>query len=366
MSDGPVEAPAAGPAQIRAATRDDLPAIRDLLSRRDERRWDDASTAWFVMDLDPARCLTWIAFAGERPVGLSMMYVRELRGPTRSHRAGYWANLYIDPGYRDRLLYPRLPLLMFQEAKARGLAFVYTAVRLRDLADAHTRIGFVKLGGMPVLAKPLRPARLLGKYRGWPWLAAVSAPLDAIYGLGLAASWAGAARDLRVEPIDPASAELDSLGARLREFSGGRVAQDWSPESFAYRYRQTREGGSYRVLAIRRGDRLAGGLVLRTAERGAGIRAGVIMDVIVPAQDVPAIRAALTHAEREAHAAGCEVMMFLSGLGPEMDSVLRGLGYRRTHEEYELMLWPKGALEGHAGLGDPASWSYSLRDHDAF
>src|SRR4051812_8755029 len=97
-------------AKIRHATAADLPAIRELLMLRDDRQWDQPSTNWFLCGLDPNRCLAWVAFAGDQPVGLTSMYVRMLRMGARELRAGYWANLYVHPEFREQMLYPRLPM----------------------------------------------------------------------------------------------------------------------------------------------------------------------------------------------------------------------------------------------------------------
>jgi hypothetical protein len=140
----------AGATAIRRAGPDDFPAIAHLLTQRDERTWDVPAVRWFVQELDPARCIGWIAWSGDRPIGLTSVYIRDLHVGTKLVRAAYWANLYIDPAFRDRMLYPRLPQAMFPELKAQAVRFTYAAVRRSDVAQAHRSIGFQPIGAWTV------------------------------------------------------------------------------------------------------------------------------------------------------------------------------------------------------------------------
>ncbi|MCI0366622.1 MAG: hypothetical protein L0219_22385, partial [Phycisphaerales bacterium] len=170
-------------ASIRKANQADLCAIRDLLSLRDGRQWSQADTDWFLCGLDPERCLAWLAFVGGKPVGLTSMYVRTLRVGGRERRVGYWANLYIQEGHRDHMLYPRLPMAMTVALKPAGLDFLYACVRQRDVAATHLRIGFGHVGRMKMLIKPLRPGRLIAKHKKMPGLVqALAAPVDLLFG----------------------------------------------------------------------------------------------------------------------------------------------------------------------------------------
>ena len=64
---------------IRAASREDLPILRELLSARDDEQRHDAAVRDHLMDCDPERFLAWIAFDGDEPVGLTALYLRPLR-----------------------------------------------------------------------------------------------------------------------------------------------------------------------------------------------------------------------------------------------------------------------------------------------
>jgi hypothetical protein len=351
---------------IRPAGIGDLPAIRDLLSMRDSRQWDDVSTRWFMRGLDPELCLGWLALAGDRPVAFCNVYLRELRCGQESLRAGYWANLFIDSAYRDRLLYPRLPMAILADAPRHRLSFIYMSVRLPELATAHTRLGVVKLGKMRVLAKPLRPTRLLAKHYRLPIPSGLADPADGLYGAWLELTRGRAPVGLTVEEVDPGGSTVEAVVHRLVESSRDRIADRWTPESFRLRYRQTREGTRYFMLVTRSGDEVIGAVIFRLAERDAGIQAGVVMDVVVLPGREKAIVPSLLEAERRARAAGADLMIFLDGLGPGVSGAMRSIGYLGTPEAYELMVWPKQALAEHPLLADAALWRMGFGDHDAF
>jgi ribosomal protein S18 acetylase RimI-like enzyme len=363
---GAVPAEEAVTTTIRAADVADLPWIRDLLSIRDSRAWDDVSTRWFMRGLDPESCLAWLALVGQRPAGLSSMYVRNLEGPAGSQRVGYWANLFVDPAFRDRMFYPRLTLAMLAAARDRGVPFIYASVRHADLAAAHTRLGFVKLGGVPLLAKPLRPARLAGKLFHVPLATLLSPAVDGPYGAWIELGRARVPHGLTVEEARPDGGTAEALVELLRESSQDRIADRWTPELFRTRYLQTREGTRYELLITRRAGKLVGGVITRIAERYDGILAGVVMDVFSPPGRVGDVLPALAEAERRAHRAGADTMIYLDGLGPEVRSTMRSAGYWRTNETYELMVWPKQAAADHPVLTDLSRWRFGFGDHDAF
>lgn len=352
---------------IRRAGPDDLAAIRRLLSQRDERRWTDEQVAWSLHDLDPARCLAWLAFVDGDPVGLTSVFLRRLRVERSDVRAAYWANLYIDPGHRDRMLYPRLPMAMFPALRQADVPLLYAAVRRQDVAEAHTAIGFQRLGHLAVLLKPLRPARLLARHRGLRPAVPLARPLDAAFSLARAAlrprGPAGAVAAPLAAPSPLLAAEPPADAPQIRHL--------WDPDELAHRHRQTREGTAHEHLEIRDRDVPVGALSWRIAERRGDapalpIRVGVLLDLAVPDDRPELLRPALAAFERRAHAAGCDALLALDGLGPAVRAQLRRAGFLATRERYTLVLWPKAALTRWPALAEPDRWRFALADHDAF
>jgi hypothetical protein len=347
------------PATIREAQPADLWAIRDLLSARDERPWSDAQTDWFVHGLDPGRCRGWLAWSGERPVGLTTMFLRELRVGGETTRAGYWANLYILPEYRgQQMLYPRLPLAMLPVVKRDGLSFVFAAVRLRDVTKAHLHIGFVKLGQLPVLIKPLRPARLVARHYGrGTAIQAACSPVDAVYRAYLAVRRRRSSGSGRTEPADLVDA--------FEQQSRNLIGQIWTADAFRYRFQTTRDGTPYYTLAAREGGETVAALIYRFADRN-GIRMAVIMDGFCAQECASSLQALLGEAERHAVSDGCDAAIVLDGLGGSARAGFKRTGYRPFSERYDILVWPKDAVSESSPIADLANWSFSFADHDAF
>ncbi len=367
MSDSPGPGlPSPGGAIIRPARSEDASAVGELLSLRDGRRWDDESTRWFVHGLDPARCLAWLAFVGERPVAVSTMFLRTVQGPRGALKVGYWANLFIDPDHRHQMLYPRLPFVMFEAARKLDLRLIYASVRLPDLAAAHLRIGFGRVGTIPVRIKPLRPARLVGKHKGWRWMLDASSVADALFRGYLGLQWRHRGSGSDAVELGQSGPEIEQIVAWLAAAATDRLCDSWTSDSLRYRYRQTREKTGYHVLGAHRGGALVGAVIYRIAERGEGIHAGVIMDVICRAGEERAAASCLVEVERRAYRAGCELMLLLDGLGPGTSALVADVGYRRSPETYELLVWPKQRLADDPWLASIGNWRFTFADHDAF
>jgi hypothetical protein len=352
---------------IRLAGRDDVGHIQHLFNIRDGEEWDRGNVEWLFLGLDPQHCVAWLAFDGDRVVGLSAMLLRNLRWDGQTRRVGYWTNLYVLPSHRHLMLYPRLPLAMFHYVKAHDLAFLYTAVRRRELAASHLRIGFSKLGEIAVLFKPLRPVRLVTK--AWKWPAPVSTfglPVDAAWRRLVAPRRSAQPPDLSIETLDPSSsAGVSDLVRMLNRSGDRRVAQVWTDRMLANRYRQTPDGGRSRLWLGRRQGRPVAAVAYCTAVRGPKIIAGVIMDVIADSIDDVAVASMIAEVHRHAAAQGCDVMLYLNGLGAAAEALFRRLGYRTSSEIYDVLIWPR-EMSKEAALQDIAHWRFGFGDHDAF
>lgn len=351
------------PTSIHPLTDADLDVVQTLLSNRDGRAWSEDSTRWFVHGLDPQRCRAWAAFSGEVPIGLTTVFLRDLADRGAVRRFAYWANLYVDPLYRDRMLYPRLPLKMLQDLKHADVEGLYGAVRLPQLAKAHLGLGFTNLGRMEVLVCPLRPARFLAKYKhlgvAAQWFAA---PADAVYRAASRLTDRGIPSEVEVDDSEAFHAPLDEFAELKLSRVSDRIVQRCSVELLRERYRQTREGGAYRIVSARRRGELTAAAAYRVAERGDGIRVGVIMDLIFRERaDGLAI---LRTIYRSSYDAGCELLLCLDGPGSPDRNLLKAAGFRPSPEVYEFLLWPKSAVVD--ANNDWNRWSFSFADHDAF
>ncbi len=360
--------PALGTATIRPMSHDDLPQIAEILTQRDEHPWSLESTRWFVQGLDNEKCLAWGAFYGDKLVALTSFFLRTLDWQGQPYRVAYWANLYIDPAYRSQMLYPRLPMTMLRGLKDAGAVFLYAAVRLQDVARAHSGMGFGEIGPRHVWVRFIRPGRFAAKYKELPAATGVlTAPLDAFYGLGVSLRGRLAPRHA-VEDLAIDKAPLAEIADMANRAAVAQFAQVWTPETLAERYSQTREGGAYRILICRNAadSSLQAALVYRMAERGAGIQVAVIMDLMHAPDNSQAAIAMVHRLESLALKSGIEALLYFDGLGDAMRDTMQSCGFRQSPEKYTFIVYPKKALSEYPWLTDMANWNYSFRDHDAF
>lgn len=346
---------------IRQASAEDLPAAVRLFEIRDGHTYEPELIFHKVGRFDPKRTLAWIAYEGCHPVGMSMMLLRELDVDGEKLRAGYWANLYIRPEYRQFLLYPRLTLAMTKALRNNDLAILYTAVRDAEVARAHVKLGFSEVGELAVRAKPLRPVRLFLRAKAWDVSEQFASIPDYLY-RGVLKMRSPSGSDLQVCEI-PLSSNLAEF-ASLLDQSRCRVRQVWSCRRLKDRYASNRDGEPYMLLGVRRHGMLVAAACWRAAVRGTRVWAGVLMDLAFRRGEENAAQKVVAAAEWCALEKSCDVMLHLDGLH-EAGRVIRKSGYCFSPERYTVLLWPTQAAKDGL-LADLQSWRYGFSEHDTF
>lgn len=346
---------------IRQASAEDLPAAVRLFEIRDGHAYEPELIFHKVGRFDPKRTLGWMAYDGCHPVGMSMMLLRELYVDGEKLRAGYWANLYIRPEYRQFLLYPRLTLAMTGALHKNDLAILYTAIRDAEVARAHVKLGFSKVGEVAVRAKPLRPARLLLRAKGWEVSHHFTSVPDYLY-RGVLKMRSANGRDLQLSDMT-LSSNLAEFGSLLDQ-TRCRVRQVWNCSRLNDRYASNRDAEPYYLLGVRRQRTLVAAALWRAAVRDSKVRAGVLMDLAYQHGEEDAARKVMAAAEEAALKNSCDVMLHLDGVN-DASRIIRKSGYCFSPERYTLLLWPaKGTRRGL--LSDVQNWRYPFAEHDTF
>jgi len=346
---------------IRQAGAEDLSAAVRLFEIRDGHSYEPELILHKVGRFDSERTLAWIAYDGCDPIGMSMMLLRKLNVDGENLRAGYWANLYIRPEYRQFLLYPRLTMAMTGALRNNGLAILYTAVREAQVARAHVKLGFEKLGELAVRAKPLRPLRLFLRAKGRDVSNHLAAVADDLY-RGVLKMRRPNGKGLQVCEMTLSSnlAELRSLFDQ----TPCRVRQVWNCSRLSERYASNRDAEPYYVLGVRRNRTLVAATIWRAAARGSKVKAGVLMDIAYQPGEEHAARKVLAAAEQAGLENGCDVMLHLDGLS-HASRMIRKSGYCFSPERYSVLLWPASATRKDL-FSDLRNWRYPFAEHDTF
>lgn len=352
---------------IRRAVQSDLPALTELMREADERPYTDDDVRWILRDLDESKFVAWIAHVEETPCGITMLQRVPLRWRHHDYRAGFWVNLYVRPSMRQTRLFPRLVMQMFREAAGLRFDLIYAATRRQQVADANLALGMSQVGRLTLFGKLLRPGRLMRKHRGWGWWSRLP--------LGLADFLFTTSLRLRLRQISQFTRPLDlcadqialeAILAQRNHESSHSVFTPYESTSFQERYQRGPDGGSYSIIGSIRHDGKASVLIWRLAERGANIRAAIVMDVIGADTDPQAVSNLFQVMHQVALDSGAEVVLALPGWDPRAVDLLRSLGYLKMPEVYTVMVRRMTNLSDDFPLNDISRWRYTFADNDAF
>lgn len=351
---------------VRPTTPGDLDHVLSLLSERDGHTLNRAHLSTALCGLDPAHLVGWIAFADDTPAGLTTLYTREQRWGDRTIRAGYWSHLFVREEFRRLMVYPQLVLAMMRGIKPLGIDCIFTGTRRPHVAEGHVKLGFARLGEYRVLYKPLRPFRLLARYKQWPGvLHAAAAPGDALYRLLLAAKRVAPPAGLSIRPLPITDPSLGAVVDLLNAAGAGKVSQAWTADSLRRRLAGTIDGYDYRILVAARGGTIVGAVIDRLTIRER-VKAGIIMELVTAPDARGAAAPLLWACESRLRADGADTTLYLDALGSETGALLRGAGHRLSNETYQMLVWPKTLVPVGAAAADLANWRFSFLDHDAF
>lgn len=351
---------------VRPTTPGDLDHVLSLLSERDGHPLNRGHLSTALCGLDPAHLAGWIAFADDTPAGLTTLYTRDQRWGDRTIRAGYWSHLFVREEFRRLMIYPQLVMAMMRGIKPLGIDCIFTGTRRPHVAEGHVKLGFARLGEYRVLYKPLRPFRLLARYKKWPALLhAAAAPGDALYSLLLAAKRRGSPAGLSIRPLSVSDPSLGAVVDLLNAAGTGKVSQPWTVDSLRRRLAGTIDGYDYRILIAERAGTTVGAAIDRLTIR-EGVTAGILMELVTAPDSRDAAAPLLAASETRLRADGADTTLYLDALGPETGELLRRAGHRLSNETYQMLVWPKTLVPAGSAAADLANWRFSFLDHDAF
>ncbi|PRQ10224.1 hypothetical protein [Enhygromyxa salina] len=357
-------------AELREASERDLPSLAELLGAREGLAGPYLGTRRVLLDLDPARIRMWVGVTAERVVAISCVELRRLQVGATIIDAGYWTELFVDPGHDEEELDARLGRAMLRGLDQAGITRVYLALDLGEShvrsLDRYRRVGMRELARYVVRVKPLRPLSLVSKQLGLPALAVrIAAPLDLVAGLPLRVpGWRP--RPPRGSSIVTLSLPEDSeaVAQLLMRSRAGTVTRAWDSESLCARYRSATDDAGYTMLGLCQAGVIIGVAVYRVATRPSGVRVGVVMELAARDDDPQTLALLLRSIERRAHARAAEAVLLLDSLGPGVAKLARAAGYLDSGERFALLTASAGEREREDPVHDADAWRFPVADHD--
>jgi len=317
--------------EIRRSYDTDLPSVlallRDCLGWASDQR-HEAVFAWKHRDNPFGPSPSWVAFDGERLVGLRLLMRWEFEQQGRLVPAVRAVDTVTHPDYRGRGVFTALTLRAVDELRAEGIAFIF------NTPNEQSRPGYVKMGWRVVGRLPvaIRPVSV----RALPRILGARTPAD---------RWSlpSTAGSSAVEVLRERTALESLLTSRP---APRRVRTRATPGYLAWRYGSPLLG--YRVLMADAG--VAEGVVIFRIRRRGRAREAVLCEVLVPGDDSRLRRRLL---RRAAHAVDADYVIGMGGAAeaaaglvplPAQGPILtwRGLNAPRMPHRRE---W-------HLGLGD--------------
>jgi hypothetical protein len=317
-------------------------------------------------DFAPGEFYAWVAEAGDRPVGLTMLEPCTLQHRGAQTKAGYWRYLWVSPDQRKTGLYPRLVFTMISAAANAGIELVYGAIRRPDVAAGHLALGMQKVADIPVFIRPVSPAALFSKFHGLGSFATgLSILPDFVYRQYLSVRHLEARSEYTITDVPAMEADISAVIPALRDMYISDLQRPLTPQYFRKRFHLNSDGNEYRVLEIHASGELRAAIVYRTAVRGNNIQVVVILEMGYRTEDRHALRFGLIELEKRAMSLRCEGILCLSS-ARAIQQLLSESGYLKSNETYVLIKKPTRSETTVSVTADPDAWYFTFSDHDAF
>lgn len=347
--------------RVRPADLKDLPAVAELVRFAAERPYSDAAISRQLAGLDSSRYLVWVAEDQTGVCGITMVERRRVEYAGTLLEAGYWMNLYVRGDRRGSMAYARLLNAMFKGASAAGLDLIYGAIRRRDVASGHLSAGMRYIGEIPVLARPLRPARLFALKHdagrvSRMWAGLLDTAFNPIHRI--------TTRNARVrQTVLSTTADVDFSRFTQVVSMPTLFRQPWTAGELTRRFQWNLDGQEYWAVRSSGGDADAV-VVCRFAERWNGMRALVIMEILPRVPDVAAVARCLARATRLAIEKRVDVILALGD--PGQRAVLRRNLFFPSGESYALLWRPTSPATTSLETPPLDECRFAFADHDAF
>ncbi|MCW2247471.1 GNAT superfamily N-acetyltransferase [Azospirillum fermentarium] len=352
----------------------DRTALRDFQRAHfgtDTLQCCDAHFPWLfeqVPAIDAEGPHLWLCRRGDTIVGQQAGIPFRLKAGDRRLTASWAIDLMVAPEWRLRGVGPALT-----EAQANATDLAISLAMSDAAYKSYKRAGWIDLGGLATHLRVIDAAgvaRAAGHGGGWKGpAAAASRPLLAAAGMACAAAaWAAG---FRLEPMACFDERADGL---WRDASPSlTAAAERSADFLRWRFDAKPDAGKLRRLALMRGGRMAGYVVLRT-DLWRGLPVGAVMDYLtLPGGRWPLFALLAERARRDGLAA-----LSVRALDARLRKPLRSLGFvcfpNGISKPTRMMIRPAASLNGLAdGPGDadtvallsvPARWFVTAADSD--
>jgi len=372
-----VSEPANAPLRAGPLSADDQPALRAFYRAvwgsgdSEEEQDDEAKTQPPCPFTSTPRPVVGV-YSGTELIGHLGSIPTEIWDGERSAPAHWLKGFMVLEPYRNGPIGYQLVKEMMKQVGVAGVMTVAPAARrlfqvvgFKDLGAVPNYITVIRPGrilraldvqrlGLTALPRPLRSLLKIARWPPAAWAGGIlgAAGLSLLDGVN---RLRGLGVQARLTATPPPMAEIDAVWQKLRPQLN--LAPSRSGPYMHWRY--TSSPGRYEFIEIRRRGALVGLLVIRRPERVddprlAGLRLGLVVDLVLDPTDRAAGIAGFLAARRWGKKTGCDaVLLTLSHLG--VGRLVKPLGFVKIPGNVHFMLRaPAGALSAPTDTG--RSW----------
>ena len=352
---------------IRLANLSDISHVVGLLEIRDNEVYDRQIMTEYLDYFKPEKIRIWIGFVnGDSPVGLTMLFLRDIKINNKIIKAGYWGNLFILPKYRNSMMYIRLVFEMMRLKKDKEIDLIYGCVRRDDVVKGHIGLGFHSIGTIDVLIKLIQPFKFISSYYSIRFIKILGKPLDFIYktfkdiwALLLSKKYSITTEDIPIN--SKISIDISNI---LRNHCSRFISVNWSEEYLLDRYSITRDGSKYRMFIGNSNEGLIGIILWRKLKFNNTVTA-VIMDIVFEENKLKLIKNLLTKFESFSITQNCQSIIYLNG-EKELGYLMKRAFFIKSPIKFNTLIYPKDILVHYPNMNEISNWRFVFGDHDAF
>jgi L-amino acid N-acyltransferase YncA len=275
--------------------------------------------------------------------------------------AGFASNLVIDPAHRAGMLFLSLQSHLAREYRKKDFRFVYGLITRANVLEPHLRMGWKKLGVVPVYAKPFDfPAVAASVLKHRAARALAYGPLKVAQAVWHT-DFSRPAKDVSVDEVTRFDADADPF---LDAFMAAQqTTAVRSREILNWRFAGCPDR-SYRIFLARKAGRVAGYVVTRRMAL-KHLDALALVDVAFDPADRAVGAALLRRCDREAQRARVDVAATIMNPSSPFMPYLKAAGYLKTPEAFTLVVHaPKGSTDPPFTHELFARWHLTWFEHD--
>ena len=346
---------------VREFCEEDRPAVLSLFRETlvDSEQYTDDYWDWMYCQNPLKSAIIWVAVDGEKLVGHYALIPLEMTVNGAVRTGATAVNIAVHPDYQGKGIFPRLVAAAAEQAGRDGVVLSYVFPNERAYPIFTRKLGWVKVGSLRTLVRPLDVAAILRhRCRSRFQVKALAWLVELFLGLFFRPRQAPLPAGTEITEVSSFDGRIDGFWEKVR--GGFRVMPVRDRQYLTWRFVKKPVRSGYEILLAEcRGETL-GYLVVKSKEL-EGNTAGAIMDILTLPGREDVARCLISRAIQRCREAGAETLNC---------DISRTNPYYGSFRKSGFMPFPEGvprlAVQTNCAelsldfLGDPENWFITI------